>query len=412
MGIGALRMLYQAYQAQSDLMAPVKAFARMALQVLNGPYAGLSENALVRNLSAAYEMIDRAGLTHTRPPYNIKSVLVGNEMAAVTETPTLVTPFATLLNFKKDISVKQPRVLVVAPLSGHFATLLRSTVNTLLADHDVYITDWHNGRDVSLTDGAFGFDEYVAHVIQFLEHLGPGAHVVAVCQPCVQVLVAAAVMAEDNNPAQPASMTLMAGPIDTRINPTKVNNLAKEKPMSWFEQNLIGRVPLRFKGAQRRVYPGFIQLSAFLAMNLDRHVKAHVDLFHNLAGGETEKANVTKAFYDEYFAVLDLPAEFYLETVQWVFQEHQLPLGTMMFRGRKVDAKAIRKTALLTVEGERDDICAVGQTMAAHDLASSLKPFRKKHHLQAGVGHYGVFSGKKWENQVYPILRNMILQND
>ena len=412
MGIGALRMLYQAYQAQSDLMAPVKAFARMALQVLNGPYAGLGENALVRNLSAAYEMIDRAGLTHTRPPYNIKSVLVGNEMAAVTEEAALVTPFATLLHFKKDISAQQPRVLVVAPLSGHFATLLRSTVNTLLADHDVYITDWHNGRDVSLTDGSFGFDEYVAHVIRFLEHLGPGAHVVAVCQPCVQVLVAAAVMAEDNNPAQPASMTLMAGPIDTRINPTKVNHLAKEKPMSWFEQNLIGRVPLRYKGAQRRVYPGFIQLSAFLAMNLDRHVKAHVDLFHNLAGGETDKANVTKAFYDEYFAVLDLPAEFYLETVQWVFQEHQLPLGTMMFRGRKVDPKAIRKTALLTVEGERDDICAVGQTMAAHDLASSLKPFRKKHHLQAGVGHYGVFSGKRWENQVYPIVRNMILQND
>ncbi len=412
MGIGALRMLYQAYQAQSDLMAPVKAFARMALQVLNGPYAGLGENALVRNLSAAYEMIDRAGLTHTRPPYNIKSVLVGNEMAPVTEEAALVTPFATLLHFKKDISAQQPRVLVVAPLSGHFATLLRSTVNTLLADHDVYITDWHNGRDMPLADGAFGFDEYVAHVIQFLEHLGPGAHVVAVCQPCVQVLVAAAVMAEDNNPAQPASMTLMAGPIDTRINPTKVNHLAKEKPMSWFEQNLIGRVPLRFKGAQRRVYPGFIQLSAFLAMNLDRHVKAHVDLFHNLAGGETDKANVTKAFYDEYFAVLDLPAEFYLETVQWVFQEHQLPLGTMMFRGRKVDPKAIRKTALLTVEGERDDICAVGQTMAAHDLASSLKPFRKKHHLQAGVGHYGVFSGKRWENQVYPIVRNMILQND
>jgi len=412
MGIGALRMLYQAYQAQSDLMAPVKAFARMALQVLNGPYAGLGENALVRNLSAAYEMIDRAGLTHTRPPYNIKSVLVGNEMAAVTEEAALVTPFATLLHFKKDISVQQPRVLVVAPLSGHFATLLRSTVNTLLADHDVYITDWHNGRDVSLADGSFGFDEYVAHVIRFLEHLGPGAHVVAVCQPCVQVLVAAAVMAEDNNPAQPASMTLMAGPIDTRINPTKVNHLAKEKPMSWFEQNLIGRVPLRYKGAQRRVYPGFIQLSAFLAMNLDRHVKAHVDLFHNLAGGETDKANVTKAFYDEYFAVLDLPAEFYLETVQWVFQEHQLPLGTMMFRGRKVDPKAIRRTSLLTVEGERDDICAVGQTMAAHDLASSLKPHRKKQHLQAGVGHYGVFSGKRWENQVYPIVRNMILQND
>jgi polyhydroxyalkanoate depolymerase len=367
---------------------------------------------MVRNLSAAYEMIDRTGLTHTRPPFAIDTVMVGNELVPVTEEAALVASFGTLLRFRKDIAVQQPRVLVVAPLSGHFATLLRSTVQTLLADHDVYITDWHNARDVSLVEGRFGFDDYIDHVIRFLEHLGPGAHVVAVCQPCVQVLAAAALMAEDNNPAQPASMTLMAGPIDTRINPTKVNDLAKGKPIAWFEKNLIGTVPARYKGAERRVYPGFVQLSAFMAMNLDRHVKAHVDLFHNLAGGHLEKAETTKAFYDEYFAVLDLAAEFYLETVQWVFQEHQLPLGAMMFKGRKVNPKAIRKTALLTVEGERDDICAVGQTMAAHDLASSLKPFRKRHHLQAGVGHYGVFSGRRWENQVYPIVRNMILQND
>lgn len=405
-------MLYQAYQAHSDLMAPIKAFARLAMEALNGPFPAFNENVLVRNLSAAYEMIDRAGLTHVRPPYGIKNVLVGNELANVTEEAALVTPFGTLLHFKKDIASTQPRVLVVAPLSGHFATLLRSTVQTLLRDHDVYITDWHNGRDVSLADGAFGFDDYVGHIIQFLEHLGPGAHVVAVCQPCVQVLAAAAVMGEDDNPAAPNSVTLMAGPIDTRIAPTKVNELAKEKPIGWFERNLIARVPLRFKGARRRVYPGFVQLSAFMAMNMDRHVRAHFDLFQHLAGGNKDKAGQAKAFYDEYFAVLDLPAEFYLETVQWVFQEHQLPLGKMMFRGRKVDPKAIRHTALLTVEGERDDICAVGQTMAAHDLAASLKPFRKRHHLQAGVGHYGVFSGKKWENQVYPILRNMILQND
>jgi polyhydroxyalkanoate depolymerase len=406
-------MLYEAYQAHSDLMAPVKAFARLALEALNGPFPALNENALVRNFSAAYEMIDRAGLTHVRPPYGFKTAMVGNEIANVTEEAALKTPFATLLHFKKDIfSAQQPRVLVVAPLSGHFATLLRSTVQTLLQDHDVYITDWHNARDVSLADGPFGFDDYVAHVIQFLEHMGPGSHVVAVCQPCVQVLAAAAIMGEDDNPAAPASMTLMAGPIDTRISPTKVNELAKEKPMSWFEKNLIARVPLRYKGAGRRVYPGFVQLSAFMAMNMDRHVKAHVDLFHNLAGGEKEKATHTKAFYDEYFAVLDLSAEFYLETVQWVFQEHHLPLGMMKYRGRKVDPKAIRQTALLTVEGERDDICAVGQTMAAHDLAANLKPFRKKHHLQAGVGHYGVFSGKRWEGQVYPILRNMVLQND
>ncbi len=405
-------MLYEAYQAQSDLLAPVKAYARMALDMLNWPRSALPDNALLRNFSATYEMIDRAGLTHARPPYDIKTAPVGNQEAVVTEEAALKTPFATLLHFKKDTAVAQPRVLVIAPLSGHFATLLRSTVKTLLADHDVYITDWHNARDVSLADGGFGFDDYVAHVIRFLEHMGPGAHIVAVCQPCVQALVAASVMAEDNNPAQPASMTLMAGPIDTRIAPTKVNELAKGKPISWFEQNLIAKVPWRYKGARRRVYPGFVQLSAFMAMNMDRHVKAHVDLFHNLAGGDLNKAEQTKAFYDEYFAVLDLPAEFYLETVRWVFQDHLLPLGTLQYKGRTVNPKAIKKTALLTVEGERDDICAVGQTMAAHDLASSLKPFRKRHHLQAGVGHYGVFSGKKWEGQVYPIVRNMILQND
>jgi polyhydroxyalkanoate depolymerase len=405
-------MLYHAYQAHSDLMAPVKAYARVAMEMLRWPNGAMPENFVARNMSAAYEMIDRVGLTHARPAYGVKSVTVGNEEVAIVEEAALVTPFATLLHFRKDIATPQPRVLVIAPLSGHFATLLRATVRTLMSDHDVYITDWHNARDVSLTDGLFGFDDYVAHVIRFLEHLGPGAHVVAVCQPCVQALVAAAVMAEDDNPAQPASMTLMAGPIDTRIAPTKVNDLAREKPIAWFERNLIARVPWRYKGARRRVYPGFVQLSAFMAMNLDRHLKAHVELFHNLAGGHVEKAIQTKSFYDEYFAVLDLPAEFYLETVQWVFQEHRLPQGTMTFRGRPVDPRAIRRTALLTVEGERDDICAVGQTMAAHDLATSLKPFRKKHHLQPGVGHYGVFSGKKWENQVYPIVRNVILQND
>jgi polyhydroxyalkanoate depolymerase len=405
-------MLYSAYQAHSDMMAPIKAFARLAMEALSGPFPVFNENVLARNLSAAYEMIDRAGLTHTRPPYGIRSVPVGNEMSHVTDEPALVTPFGTLLHFKKDIATQQPRVLVVAPLSGHFATLLRSTIQTLLRDHDVYVTDWHNAREVALANGVFGFDDYVGHIIQFLEHMGPGAHVVAVCQPCVQVLAAAAIMGEDNNPAAPNSITLMAGPIDTRISPTKVNELAREKPIGWFERNLIARVPLRYKGARRRVYPGFVQLSAFMAMNMDRHVKAHFELFHNLAGGNNEKASQTKAFYDEYFAVLDLPAEFYLETVQWVFQDHRLPLGTMTYRGRKVDPKAIRHTSLLTVEGERDDICAVGQTMAAHDLAASLKPFRKRHHLQAGVGHYGVFSGRKWENQVYPIIRNMILQND
>jgi len=323
-----------------------------------------------------------------------------------------VTPFGTLLRFKKDVNVAQPQVLVVAPLSGHFATLLRSLVRTLLPDHDVCITDWHNARNVGTDAGCFGFDDYVSHLIQWLEDLGGRSHVVAVCQPCVQVLAAAAVMAQSGSTAQPRSMTLMAGPIDTRINPTKVNELAMSKPIGWFERNLIARVPMRYRGAGRRVYPGFVQLAAFMSMNIDRHRKAHLDLYENLAKGELEKAKTTKAFYDEYFAVLDLTAEFYLETVAWVFQEARLAKGELDFRGERVEPRAIRRTALLTVEGERDDICSLGQTSAAHDLCKGVKPYMRRHHMQAGVGHYGVFSGKRWEEQVYPIVRNMILANE
>ena len=285
-------------------------------------------------------------------------------------------------------------------------------MRTLLPDHDVYITDWHNARDVSADAGQFGFDDYVAYVIRFLEALGPGAHLVAVCQPCVQALAAVAVMAADGNAAQPASMTLMAGPIDTRVNPTKVNKLATGKPMSWFERNLIARVPWKYPGAGRRVYPGFVQLTAFVSMNINRHYNAHQDLYEHLRNGEHEKAQVIKTFYDEYFAVLDLAAEFYLETVQWVFQEARLPKGELTYRGEPVDLKAIRKTALLTVEGERDDICALGQTASAHDLCTSLRPHMKRHHMQAGVGHYGVFSGRKWDGQIYPMVRNLILASD
>ena len=322
------------------------------------------------------------------------------------------TPFGTLLRFRKDVEIAQPQVLVVAPLSGHFATLLRSLVRTMLPEHDVCITDWHNARDASIDAGRFGFEDYVEHIIKFLEKMGPGVHVVAVCQPCVQVLTAAAVMAEAKNPCQPRSMTLMAGPIDTRVNPTKVNELAMSKPMDWFERNLIARVPARYAGGGRQVYPGFVQLSAFMSMNLDRHRKAHIELYEHLANGHPEKAQPTIDFYDEYFAVLDLTAEFYLETVQWVFQEMRLAKGELTYRGRKVDPSAIRRTALLTVEGERDDICALGQTSAAHDLCSKLKPYMKRHHMQAGVGHYGVFSGRRWEEQVYPIVRNVILSSE
>ena len=402
-------MLYRAYQAHEDMMAPIRAMAAGALQATESGVLPLPPGA--GPLTAAWRMVGDARLTHVRPPYRIDSVMVGNQEVPVTEEAAATTPFATLLRFAKDVAVPQPKVLVVAPLSGHFATLLRNTVRTLLADHDVYITDWHNARDVPLAAGRFGFDEYVEHVMQFLRVLGPGCHAVAVCQPCVQLLAAVALMAEDDDPATPRSMTLMAGPVDTRIAPTKVNMLAKEKPIGWFERSLIATVPGRYPGAGRRVYPGFVQLTAFMSMNLDRHVKAHVELYGQLSRGETEPADVTRAFYDEYFAVLDLAAEFYLETVAKVFQEHELPEGRLTFRGRPVRPAAIRRTGLLTIEGERDDICAVGQTMAAHDLCASLRPYRKRHHLQAGVGHYGVFSGRKWDGQIYPLVRNTILSN-
>jgi polyhydroxyalkanoate depolymerase len=303
-------------------------------------------------------------------------------------------------------------VLVIAPLSGHFATLLRATIRTMLPEHDVYITDWHNARDIPLEAGRFGFDEYIEHLIRFMEKIGPGGHMVAVCQPCVAALVAASVMAQGDHPAQPRSMTLMAGPIDTRINPTKVNELAKSHDIGWFERTLIGRVPGRYAGGGRKVYPGFAQLAAFMSMNIDRHMKAHRELYDNLAKGEEEKSAATKAFYDEYFAVLDLAAEFYLETVQQVFQDHLLPLGQLTYQGRKVEPAAIRRTMLFTVEGEKDDICAVGQTLAAHDLCTSLRPYRKRHHLQPGVGHYGVFGGRIWQSQIYPMVKNVILQSD
>ena len=404
-------MFYSAYQAQSDLTAPWRSFAEQALANVRGVVNGLNGfagNTPFGAIAAGFEMISRAKLTHARPAFGISSVMVGNREVAVVEQPAMQTPFGTLLHFKKDIESAQPRVLVVAPLSGHFATLLRETVRPLLSEHDVYITDWHNARDIPVSAGRFGFDEYIDHLIQFVQAIGPGAHVVAVCQPCVAALVAASVMAKNGMKAQPKSLTLMAGPIDCRVNPTKVNELATGKPIEWFEKNMISVVPPQHKGAGRHVYPGFVQVSAFMAMNMERHVKAHMDLWQNLARGEFEKAQGIKDFYDEYFAVADLTAEFYLETVQRIFQEFRLPKGELRFQGERVEPDAIRKTSLLTVEGERDDICSVGQTAAAHDLCSSLRPHLKRHHLQPGVGHYGVFSGTRWNNEIYPAVRNAI----
>jgi poly(3-hydroxybutyrate) depolymerase len=401
-------MLYHLYEAQLRASAPFRAAAAAAVR-LRSSLNGYADTPAGRQLLAGFELASRAALTHSRPPFGVNDVPVENQIATVTEEVALSLPFGDLLHFKKDIDAPQPRVLLVAPLSGHFATLLRGTVRTMLQDHDVYITDWKNPRNIPVSAGRFGFEDYVDYLVRFLEHLGPGAHMVAVCQPCVQAAAATAIMAEANHPCEPRSLTLMAGPIDCRVNPTRVNELATQHPIGWFRQNLISTVPFPLPGWGRRVYPGFLQVSAFVSMNPDRHIEAHRNLYNHLVEGDDVEADRIKEFYDEYFAVLDLTEEFYLETVEWVFQEMRLPLGRLTHRGQPIDLSAIRRTALLTVEGERDDICSVGQTSAVHDLVPRLRPHLRHHHLQAGVGHYGVFSGRRWETQIYPRVRALIL---
>jgi polyhydroxyalkanoate depolymerase len=403
-------MLYGGYQAWSDAAIPFRMAARAALRMRDG-FGPAADYAFPRSAFAMLSVSAGLRMTHRRPPFGIETARVGDAEVKVREEVALRLPFGDLLHFVKDGAegFAQPKMLVVAPLSGHFATLLRGTVRTLLSDHDVYITDWANARDVPTSDGRFSFDDYVAYVIRFLETIGPGAHVLAVCQPCVQALAAVAVMAEDKHPAQPRTLTLMGGPVDTRAGPTAVTELATSKPMSWFEDNLISTVPFHHMGRGRRVYPGFIQLSAFMSMNMERHISQHQRMFELLSEGKAEEAKVIADFYEEYMAVLDLPAEFYLETVDRVFQRQLLAKGELEYRGRPVRPGVIRRTALLTVEGERDDICGVGQTAAAHDLCTGLRPYQRRHHLQPGAGHYGLFSGGKWEKQIYPQVRNIVL---
>ena len=400
--------MYQAYQAQSDLMWPLRTMAKLSVPMLMDSTFGLSRQQSMRQAAAACRVLELAEVTHKRPPWRLDRVMVQGEAVLVTEEVVMTTPFATLLRFRKEGAPAQPKVLVVAPMSGHFATLLRDTVRTTMQDHDVYVTDWHNVRDVPLAAGRFGLDEYTEHNIDFLAKIGPNSNVLAVCQPTVAALAAVSIMSEDQHPATPASLTLMAGPIDCRISPTAVNKLAMTKPIEWFEKNLISTVPWRHGGGGRRVYPGFVQLSAFMSMNKDRHVHTFKDYYQHLVDDEFDKAEITRTFYEEYMAVADLSADFYIETVDLVFQKYALAKGELTYRGRTVDPAAIRRTALVTIEGERDDICAIGQTLAAQDLASSLRPYMRTHYVQPNVGHYGVFSGKRWQTSIYPLVRDVI----
>ena len=401
-------MMYDAYQGYADLSHPVRRLASSSEQILR-MWSASQFASPIRRMAAYYELISLAGFTHTRPDFGIRDVTLHNgAVSIVSESVVASTPFCSLLRFAREDAPSAPKVLLVAPMSGHFATLLRGTIRTLLRDYVVYLTDWHNARDIPLEDGVFDLDAFTQHLIDFMRVIGPGSHLVAVCQPTVSALAAVAVMAAEKDPCQPASMTLMAGPIDTRVSPTKVNELATSKPIEWFREKLVGTVPASQKGAGRRVYPGFLQLAAFMSMNTERHARSFVDMFKSRVEGDFEKADQIRAFYEEYFAIMDLDAAFYLETVEGIFQRHDLPAGAMRFKGRKVDPSAIRKTFLLTVEGEKDDICAVGQTLAAQDLCSGLRPYMKSHYMQPGAGHYGVFNGRRWENQIYPIVREHI----
>lgn len=401
-------MLYRTYQNFADIHDPVRLFARASEQVAATWFSGMFSNP-TRRLAAHYEQIALLGFTHERPAFNIRSVVdaFGIEQP-VTEEVVYSTHFANLIRFAKPGQNAQPKILLVAPMSGHFATLLAGTVKTLLQDHEVYLTDWLNIRDIPKECGSFDFDSYITHIIDFLEVLGPDSHLMAVCQPTVACLAATAILSERKSPFMPASLILMAGPIDVAQNPTKVNELATEKPLTWFEEKLIGIVPAQFLGAGRQVYPGFIQLMAFMSMNPDRHLESFRKLYEYRVSGEDEKADVIHEFYAEYFAIMDLSADFYLQTLDKVFIKRDLAQRQLMYQGELVNTSAIKKTFLLTIEGERDDICGIGQTLAAQDLCNGLAGYKKTHHLQAGVGHYGVFNGKRWENQIYPVVRNHI----
>ena len=403
-------ILYQMYEAQRAMLVPARALAGLTKAAIDSLPPAWTEGPVVRRQSALCEMALRTGLTHRRPDFGIEAVLVGGRSVGVREDAVVRTPFGTLIHFEKEGGRREePRVLLVAALAGHFSTLMRDTVRTMLPDHDVYLADWNNARDVPNRHGRFGLDDYIGHLVEYLEELGPGTHLMAVCQPCPAAIAATAILAQKKSPAQPRSLTLMAGPVDASSNPTAVNDLATTTPLSWFENRAVTTVPLGFAGYGRRVYPGFLQLTAFVSMNAERHVEQHGTLFKSLVHGDAEKARSIESFYDEYFAVLDMPAEFYLETVDVVFQRRLLARGEFSWRGQHVDPGAIQSTALLTVEGERDDVCGLGQTLAAHDLLTGVDPSNKRHHLQVGVGHYGVFSGRRWQLETYPVVREFIL---
>lgn len=411
-------MLYHMYDLQHALLTPARVSAEVMRIAFSNPWNPLAYTQGGRTAAAGAELFERVTRRFGEPEWGLHHTTIDGKKIALKEEIVQERPFCNLTHFRRDIKRKDPRLLVVAPMSGHFATLLRGTVEALLPHHDVYVTDWVDARQVPLSEGKFDLDDCIAYIREFLSLLGPDVHVIAVCQPAVPVLAAVSLMAADNDPNQPLTMTLMGGPIDPRISKTAVTQLAEERPLSWFENSVVTQVPFYYPGAFRKVYPGFLQLSGFMSMNLDRHIGSHMKFFQHLIEGDGSSAESHRKFYDEYNAVMDITAEFYLQTVSTVFQEHSLPRGKMKWKdplsGKSFPVKPgkIEHTAMLTIEGELDDISARGQTTAAHDMCYSLSQHKQFHHFQLQTGHYGIFNGRRWRSDIMPRIRNFIRQFD
>lgn len=406
-------MLYNLHEVQRSFLNSAGAWASMAAEMLTHPANPLAAGGVAPVIASALDVFAHAAAPRGKPTFDIESVTVDGTVFPVTEAIVKHRPYGNLLRFSHPgLAADAPKLLIVAPMSGHFATLLRGTVARMAERAEVYITDWADAKMVPVEAGRFDLDDYIDYVIGFLEFIGPNTHVMAVCQPSVPALAATAIMAANGNPCRPASLTMMGGPVDTREAPTSVNDLAMQRPLSWFEHTVVATVPLIYPGAGRKVYPGFLQLAGFMAMNLGSHMMSHYNMFRHLVEGDGESADATKAFYEEYRSVADLPAEYYLQTIEHVFQRHSLPKGEFVHRGQRIDLTAITDTALLAIEGERDDISGIGQTKAALTIATGLSERKKRYFLAPEVGHYGIFNGSKWRKVIAPVVEDFMAKHD
>lgn len=419
--------MYYGHDLQEAFLQPINMVSKYIKKSLHGPFAPLSNTMIGKSVAANLEMVERLTHHYEKPQWHFEQMLDHKgDLCNIKPTKVLQKDFCTLVHFKKEVIAQGPKsttknakgskeslptVLIVAPYSGHFATLLRDTVRAMLPAHDVYITDWANARDVPIYKGTFYLEDYIQYLMDFIAHINDDVHMIAVCQPAVPTLAMAGILNQQKSSLTPKSMTLMGGPIDTRRAPTAVNRLSKEKPIEWFEQNIVGRVPCYYGGAYRRVIPGFIMLAGFMNLNLEKHISAPRVLFNHMVKGDADSADAHRQFYDEYRSVLDLPADYFLDSVRTAFQEHLLPRGLMTWKGERIDLKSITKTALMTVEGERDDISGPGQTVAAHDMCPNIPEKMRAHLLQAEVGHYGVFNGRRWREFIQPRIAKFIQDN-